>query len=122
MAHYAFIDENNIVTEVITGRNENEIVDGISNWEEYYGSIRNQRCIRTSYNANIRANFATVGSFYDEEKDVFIPVKPFDSWILNSSYQWEPPIPLPSDAYTLDNLDGVFYNWDETSGSWKEMY
>lgn len=122
MAHYAFIDENNIVTEVIVGRDEWEVVDGISDWEQHYGSIRQQRCVRTSYNGNIRGSFASIGSFYDEEKDVFISAKPFDSWVLNSSNKWEPPIPLPEDAYTLDNLDGVFYRWDEESKNWKKMY
>ena len=84
MAHYAFLDENNIVTEVITGRNEDEVVNNISNWEEYYGSIRNQRCLRTSYNNNYRKNYAGIGYTYNEELDAFIPPKPIDgNWELN---------------------------------------
>jgi hypothetical protein len=78
MAHYAFLDENNIVTEVITGRDETEIVDGISDWETYYGNLRNQTCKRTSYNANIRKHYAGLGYFYDELLDAFIPPKCHD--------------------------------------------
>lgn len=91
MAHYAFLDANNIVTEVIVGRNETEIVDGISDWETYYGEIRNQRCVRTSYNANIRKNYAGIGYTYDEQLDAFIPPKPEgDNWVLNEdTCRWE---------------------------------
>ena len=89
MAHYAFLDENNIVTEVIYGKDEGE--DGID-WEEYYGNVRNQVCKRTSYNthANVhpnnqpfRKNYAGIGYSYNEELDAFIPPKPFNSWILD---------------------------------------
>lgn len=76
MAHYAFLDENNIVTSVITGRNEDEVVDGISNWEEYYGNFEGKNCKRTSYNTvngihikegtPFRGNFAEVGMYFDE--------------------------------------------------------
>jgi hypothetical protein len=91
MAHYAFLDENNIVTEVITGKNEDEVVNNINNWEEYYGSIRNQRCLRTSYNNNIRKNYAGIGYTYNEELDAFIPPKPIDgNWELNKeTCVWE---------------------------------
>jgi hypothetical protein len=71
MAHYAFLDENNIVIEVITGRNEDEVVDGITNWENYYGSLRGKVCKRTSYNANIRGKYAGIGDIYDPVDDVF---------------------------------------------------
>ena len=88
MAHYAFLDENNIVTEVIVGRNENEIVDGVSDWEQHYGTFREQVCKRTSYNTYIddagvsqhradstpfRGCYAGIGYTYDEVNDVFIP-------------------------------------------------
>lgn len=76
MAHYAFLDENNIVTEVITGRNEWEVIDGISNWEEAYGAIRGQVCKRTSYNGNIRKNYAGIGYSYDSVRDAFIAPEP----------------------------------------------
>lgn len=73
MAHYAFLDENNIVTEVIVGRHEWEVVDGVSDWEAHYGEFRGQRCVRTSYNANIRGCYAGIGFWYDEENDIFVP-------------------------------------------------
>lgn len=91
MAHYAFLDENNIVTEVIVGRNEDEVVNGISDWEEYYGNLRGQRCKRTSYNNNIRANFASVGFTYDETNDVFISPQPNPDWVLDEHFHWQPP-------------------------------
>jgi hypothetical protein len=76
MAHYAFLDENNIVTEVITGRNEWEVIDGISDWEAAYGAIRNMVCKRTSYNGNIRKNYAGIGYTYDSVRDAFIAPEP----------------------------------------------
>jgi hypothetical protein len=111
MAHYAFLDENNIVTEVITGRNEDEVVDGISDWEAYYGEFRGQRCVRTSYNSNIRKQYAGVGYTYDESADVFISPKPFASWVLNSNHDWKAPIPRPE--------DGNMYLWDEDNLLWE---
>jgi hypothetical protein len=83
MAHYAFLDENNVVTEVITGRNENEIVDGISDWETYYGEFRGQRCVRTSYNNKIRVRYAGIGMSYNEDLDAFIPIKCHNEAVLN---------------------------------------
>jgi hypothetical protein len=114
MAHYAFLDDNNIVTEVITGRDEWEIVDGISDWETYYGNLRGQRCVRTSYNANIRKNYAGIGFRYDDDLDAFIPPQPFASWILNEdTAQWEAPIPYP---------DGdLMYSWNEELGDWEAI-
>lgn len=86
MAHYAFLDASNIVTEVIVGRNEDEVVENISDWETYYGSLRNQVCKRTSYNTHggthrnggvpFRKNFAGIGYTYDEVRDAFLPPKP----------------------------------------------
>jgi hypothetical protein len=72
MAHYAFLDENNIVTEVIVGRNEDEVVDGVSDWEQWYGDFRGQRCVRTSYNSNIRGTYAGIGYTYDPVADEFV--------------------------------------------------
>ena len=72
MAHYAFLDENNIVTEVIVGRHEWEVVGDVSDWEAHYGEIRRQRCLRTSYNGNIRGCYAGIGYTYDEILDEFI--------------------------------------------------
>jgi hypothetical protein len=76
MAHYAFLDQNNVVTEVIVGRNEDEVVDGIFDWEKFYGEIRQQKCIRTSYNAKIRGKFAGIGDTYDADKDIFVAPEP----------------------------------------------
>jgi hypothetical protein len=113
MAHYAFLDENNIVTEVITGRDEWEVVDGISDWEAYYGEFRGQVCKRTSYNGNIRKNYAGNGYVYDELLDAFIPPKPFDSWVLNEdTCQWEAPTPQPSEG---------IWDWDESMLNWVEV-
>jgi hypothetical protein len=92
MAHYAFLDENNIVTEVITGRNEDEVVNGITDWEQAYGEIRGQVCKRTSYNGNIRFNYAGVGYLYDPIDDAFIPPMPdcgHEELTLNNLKRWE---------------------------------
>lgn len=74
MAHYAFLDSDNIVTEVIVGIDENETIDGKSP-EIWYSEFRNQRCVRTSYNGKIRKNYAGIGFYYDDVKDAFIPRK-----------------------------------------------
>lgn len=114
MAHYAFLDENNIVTEVIVGRNEDEVVDGISDWEAYYGEFRGQTCVRTSYNGNIRKNYAGVGFTYDAERDAFIAPKPFESWVLDEeTCRWKAPIAYPT--------DGLIYTWDEEAGDWRAV-
>jgi len=111
VAHYAFLDSDNIVTEVIVGRNETEVVDGISDWEAYYGNIRNQTCVRTSYNGNIRYNYAGIGYTYDTERDAFISPKPYDSWLLDEeTCRWEAPVPYPE--------DGVMYQWNEETIDW----
>ena len=110
MAHYAFLDENNIVTEVIVGIDENQLIEGLDT-ETWYGNFRGQRCVRTSYNGNIRKNYAGVGYTYNEALDAFIPPKRFESWVLNEeSCNWEPPIPYPT--------DGQMYTWDENTVAW----
>ena len=116
MAHYAFLDENNIVTEVITGKEE-----GNFNWEQQYGSFRGQVCKRTSYNTTggvhtkggtpFRKNYAGIGYSYDQQRDAFIPPKPFNSWVLNeTTCQWESPVAMPQ--------DGNMYTWNEQNQSW----
>ena len=75
MAHYAFLDDNNIVTEVITGIDESELIDNLTP-EEWYENFRGQKCVRTSYNGKIRKNYAGIGFMYDESRDAFIPPKP----------------------------------------------
>jgi hypothetical protein len=91
MAHYAFLDENNIVTEVIPGKDENELIDGLTP-EEWYGQYRGQKCVRTSYNNNIRYNYAGVGYTYDPIDDAFIAPMPeceHQELLLNNIKQWE---------------------------------
>jgi hypothetical protein len=118
MAHYAFLDGSNIVTEVITGKNEGE--EGID-WEQWYGEFRGQVCKRTSYNTQggvhseggtpFRKNYAGIGYTYDEARDAFIPPKPFASWLLNEeTCLWEAPAPHPA--------DGGFYSWNEEDQEW----
>lgn len=108
MAHYAFLDDNNIVIEVITGIDENELIEGIDT-ETWYGNFRGRTCKRTSYNNNIRKQYAGIGYTYDPINDVFISPKPFDSWILDSNFDWQPPKPMPT--------SGIWY-WSEEIGDW----
>lgn len=75
MAHYAFLDSSNIVTEVIVGIDETELIEGLSP-EEWYGNFRGQRCVRTSYNGNIRGVYASIGLIYNEANDVFVAPVP----------------------------------------------
>lgn len=113
MAHYAFLDDNNIVTEVIVGIDETELIEGEAP-DVWYGKFRGQTCVRTSYNGNIRKNYAGIGYTYDEERDAFIPPKPFASWLLDEdTCQWEAPVPYPSDAPV-----GTWYIWDEENQDW----
>lgn len=107
MAHYAFLDENNIVTEVIPGKDETELIDGLDP-ETWYGNFRNQTCKRTSYNNNIRKQFAGIGYKYDENADVFIAPQPYPSWSLDENFDWQAPKPKP---------EGINY-WNEQLGDW----
>jgi hypothetical protein len=118
MAHYAFLNMQNIVTEVIVGKDE---TDGPTNWEIHYGNIREQVCKRTSFNTSggvhlnggtpFRKNYAGIGYTYDETRDAFIPPQPFDSWVLDEdSCLWEAPTAYPD--------DGERYTWNEETTSW----
>lgn len=119
MAHYAFLNEYNIVTEVIVGKDESNF-----DWEQHYGQFRGQACKRTSYNTHggvhalggtpFRKNYAGIGYTYDPSRDAFIPPKPYDSWTLDEdSCLWQAPVAYPD--------DGKVYTWDEDSGSWQEV-
>lgn len=99
MAHYAFLDDNNIVTEVITGRDEDDLAEGVTSWEDYYGAVRGQRCLQTSYNtyagvhadgkAPLRGNYAGIGYTYDQALDAFIPPKPDGDYVLDEqTFTW----------------------------------
>lgn len=112
MAHYAFLDKNNIVTEVIVGIDETQLIEGIDP-ETWYAEFRKQVCKRTSYNGNIRKNYAGIGFAYDTARDAFIPPKPFDSWVLNeATCQWVAPLDYPT--------EGNYY-WNEELGNWSEI-
>jgi hypothetical protein len=124
MAHYAFLDKNNVVTEVIPGRNEDEIVDGITDWEQWYGDFRGQTCKRTSYNTHLnkhangetpfRGNYAGIGYTYHEDLDIFMPPRPYPSWVIHSgTASWQPPAAKPN-AIVRE------YYWDEDSRQWLE--
>ncbi len=111
MAHYAFLDSNNIVTEIITGIDESELIEGLDT-ETWYGNFREQVCKRTSYNGNIRKNYAGIGFTYDSERDAFIAPKPYPSWQLNEeTCQWQPPTPKPTDGFT--------HYWNEAELAWE---
>jgi len=125
MAHYTFLDDNYIVTEVIVGKDETNF-----DWEQYYSIKRGQLCKRTSYNTKggiyynpitnlpdgdqskaFRKNYAGLGFTYDPIRDAFISPKPYPSWILNEeTCIWEAPVPYPN--------DNQLYSWDETTKSW----
>jgi hypothetical protein len=113
MAHYAFLDENNIVIDVIVGVDETELIEGLDP-EDWYANFRGQVCKRTSYNGNYRKNYAGIGYAYNQELDAFVPPKPFESWKLNQvTVNWEPPIAYPE--------DGLNYDWDETNVKWSPI-
>ena len=120
MAHYAFLDSNNIVTEVIVGKNEGE--DGVD-WEQWYGDFRGQVCKRTSYNTignthsnggiPYRGNYAGIGYTYRVDIDAFVPPQPYPSWTLDANVIWQAPVAMPT--------DGKMYSWDEATTSWIEI-
>jgi hypothetical protein len=90
MAHYAFLNENNIVTEVITGKDETELIEGLDP-ETWYGNFRGQKCVRTSYNGKIRYNYAGIGFAYNSDADAFIAPRPtcgHKELFLNDLFKW----------------------------------
>lgn len=127
MGHYALLDKNNFVVQVITGRNEGEL--GID-WEEYYSEKTGFIVKRTSYNTlggihydsltkepsenqdkSFRKNYAGIGFSFDPDLDAFLPPKPFDSWIVDKiTYQWKAPVDYPD--------DGLNYQWDDSIVNW----
>lgn len=128
MAHYALINLDNIVVQVITGVDENLIqtdldgtqVGGTSEaWEQFYAAqpqFAGLTCKRTSYNGNIRANYAGVGYTYDPTFDVFIAPQPYLSWKLNyTTYQWEAPVAMPED------VEGFKWVWSEHNKEWIQV-
>jgi hypothetical protein len=109
MSHWAELDADNKVIRVLVGDNNDPAGD-----EGYSWLIDNLggTWVKTSYNGNIRFNYAGIGYTYDPIDDAFIAPKPYPSWILNSKKQWEPPIAYPT--------DGKLYGWNEEAGEWHE--
>ena len=118
MAHYAFLDMANVVTEVIVGKDEG---DTNTNWELQYQDVRKQVCKRTSYNTSggvhsgdgtpYRKNYAGIGYTYDYARDAFIPPSPYNSWTLDeTTCLWKAPVEYPD--------DGERYSWDEENQEW----
>ena len=106
MSHWAEIDENNIVLRVLVGNNS-EPDEG----EAFMNSLGGT-WVKTSYNGNIRKNFAGIGMVYDAERDAFIGIQPYPSWVLNEeTCRWEAPVAYPT--------DGIMYVWDEETTNWK---
>jgi hypothetical protein len=111
MAHYAFLDNNNIVTEVIVGIDETELIEGLDP-ETWYGNFRGQTCKRTSYNNRIRKQYAGIGYKYDVDADVFITPQPYPSWSLDNNFDWQAPVPMPN--------QGNWY-WNEENLQWQSL-
>ena len=109
MSHWAELDNNNIVTRVVVGNN-NDPDEGYQWIMDNLGGT----WVKTSYNGNIRKNFAGVGMTYDSTRDAFIPLKQYESWVLNEqTCIWEAPTPMP--------VDNKYYYWDEDTTSWVEV-
>ena len=109
MAHYAYIDSNNIVVSVIGGKDETELINGLDT-ETYYAQGTPYTVKRTSYHHNIRFNYASIGYTYDAVRNAFISLKPYPSWVFNeASCMWIAPVPRPSTGE---------WRWDEATVSW----
>lgn len=119
MAHFAKLNEENEVIQVIVVANEELLENNIESESKgiaFCKSIlgENTNWIQTSYNSTFRKNFAGIGYTYDEIRDAFIPPKPFNSWILDEdTCRWQAPVPRPT--------DGKLYVWDESTLSWEEV-
>jgi len=107
MAHYAYLDNDNVVIAVIVGKDESELIDGLDT-ESYYELGTNYTVKRTSYNGNIRKQFAGIGYYYNSVADVFIAPQPYVSWTLDDNYDWQPATPRPEGKWS----------WDENTLSW----
>jgi hypothetical protein len=124
MAHFAQLDNNNIVINIIVVNN-NELLDQEGNEVEQKGidfckSLfgENTNWVQTSYNGNIRKNYAGIGFSYDQTKDVFIQPKPYDSWTLNeTTCNWEAPVPMP----TTELEENQYYSWNESIVNWETI-
>jgi hypothetical protein len=108
MAHYAYLDENNIVVAVTVGKDETQLIDGLDT-ETYYALNTPYTVKRTSYNNNIRKQYAGIGYTYDPVADVFIAPQPYPSWALDNHFNWQPPTPRP---------EGMGWYWNEIEQAW----
>ena len=118
MAHFAQLNSENIVTQVIVVADQDtQNADGVEQEEvgaNFCASLLGGTWKQTSYNSRIRKNYAGIGFKYDAELDAFIPPQPYASWTLNTeTAQWQAPVPIPD--------DGKIYDWDEESTSWVEI-
>jgi hypothetical protein len=111
MAHYAYLDDNNIVVAVTVGKEETELIDGLDT-ETYYALGTPYTVKRTSYNGNIRKQYAGIGYTYNPVADVFIEPQPYASWLLDADHNWQAPTPKPE--------EGLWY-WDEATLSWVKV-
>ena len=111
MAHYAYLDDNNIVVAVTVGKDETELIEGLDT-ETYYGLETPYTVKRTSYNGNIRKQFAGISMTYDAINDVFIAPQPFASWSLDENFDWQAPTPMPTESD---------WYWSEENGEWLEF-
>lgn len=124
MAHFAEIDQNNVVLRVVVVDNK-DTADASGVEKEHIGAAFLERLLggtwkQTSYNANMRKNYAGIGYTFDAQRDAFIPPKPFNSWVLNeTTCHWEAPVAMPQDAGTGD--PPKMYSWNEETVSWQEM-
>lgn len=118
MAHFAQLDNQNTVLQVIVIHNNELLDNGVESEAKGIAFCQslfpNTRWVQTSYNGNIRKNYAGVGFLYDPIRDAFIPPKPYPSWVLDeATCRWEAPVPYPT--------DGERYVWDEDSVSWAHV-
>ena len=111
MAHYAWLDENNIVVNVTVGVDETELINGLDT-ETFYSQATGYNIKRTSYNNNIRKQYAGIGYSYDLVANVFIAPQPYPSWSLDNNFDWQAPIAMPT--------EGEWY-WNEDTISWIEI-
>jgi hypothetical protein len=119
MAHFAQLDENNLVTQVIVVANEELLLDGVENETKgimFCKSLLGDdtRWVQTSYNGNIRKNYAGIGYTYDPVADHFFAPQPYPSWTLDADAKWQAPTPYPTE-------EGKFFTWDEPTLSWVEV-
>ena len=119
MAHFAQLDDNNVVTQVIVVANEELLFEGVEN--ETQGVIfcrslfgNDTKWVQTSYNGTIRKRYAGIGYTYDADKDAFIAPQPYPSWTLDENTDWQPPVPMPVE-------EGKVFAWFEPNQEWIEV-